>query len=125
MSGWPPAPPPCSIRQLRVSLPALGQEREIEFGPWPGPFYGNTTLPYATEMIFQTTDGKNVFSSLKWFENGSWYHYYEPRSNWSFRGISNPNGWFDLRAGRAYEFAAWYTESGQLCNLRIDMQWDP
>lgn len=117
--------PPCSVRKMRISLPALGQKREIEFGPWPGPFYGNITLPYGASLIMETTDGEEIRSSLKWFEGGSWYRYYEPRSEWRFTATFEENTWFNLRPGRAYEFAAWYMNQGQLCNLRVDMQWDP
>ena len=123
--GWPPASTPCSVRRLRVSVPALRQEREVEFGPWPGPFYGNIVLPYGARLNFETTDGEKTSSSLTWFKNGSWYHYYEQRASWSFWGTSSPSGWFELEAGREYDFAAWFTESGQLCNMRITMQWDP
>ena len=108
-----------------VSSPDLGQERVVEFGPWPGPFYGNITLPYGAELNFRTTDGREIRSSLKWFKDSSWYHYYEPRSSWEFTATFAENSWFNLNPGRAYEFAAWYTEQGQLCNMRIDMQWDP
>jgi len=119
----PPAAP-CSVRRLRVSSPRLGS-RELEFGEWPGPFYGNITVPYGTVILFETTDGANISSSLTWFENGSWYHYYEPRSQWPFTATNDEDSWFDLNPGRAYELAAWFTETGQLCNLRITMQWDP
>jgi hypothetical protein len=108
-----------------VASPVLGQTRELAFGEWPGPFYGNITLPYGSDLLFETTDGKNISSSLKWFEQGSWYHYYEPRSRWQFTATFEEESWFDLEPGRAYEFATWFVESGQLCNLRIDMQWDP
>lgn len=117
--------PPCSVRRLRVSSPELGQERELKFGEWPGPFYGNITLPYGSNLLFETTDEGEISSSLKWFEQGSWYHYYESRSWWQFTATFGEESWFDLEPGRAYEFATWFTESGQLCNLRMDMQWDP
>ena len=118
--------PPCAVRRLRVTSTALGQGGELNFGEWPGPFYGNITLPYGTDLVFETTDGAEIRSSLKyWRDDGPWYHYFEPRSQWPFTATFDEESLFDLEPGRAYEFAAWFMAEGQLCNLRIDMQWDP